>query len=95
MIREVNEKDYKQIEILLKQLSPQPISVIENLVVEKTIRSEGIGKKLIMYATKIAEKWNCYKLILETGSKQDWKLSFYKKCGLTCGDKTAFIKRFK
>lgn len=145
MIREINEKDYKQIEILLKQLSPQPIeinsidlisdikrinsldhmkiigfelddkiagmctigriegisknsrpfSVIENLIVKESLRSKGIGKKLLKHAIEIAKKWNCYKLILETGSKQGWKLSFYKKCGLTCGDKTAFIKRFK
>lgn len=73
----------------------RPFSVIENVVVEKSVRSKGIGKKLIQYAIQIAESWNSYKVILETGSKLEWKLNFYEKCGFESGSKTAFIKRFK
>ena len=72
----------------------RPFAVIENVVVLDSIRSQGIGKQLVRYAIAQAEKWNCYKVILETGSQDAWKLSFYEKCGLTRGGKTAFMKRF-
>jgi GNAT superfamily N-acetyltransferase len=73
----------------------RPFAVIENILVERSKRSKGIGKKLINHAIKITEQWNCYKVILETGSKKEWKLAFYEKCGFIRGEKTAFIKRFE
>jgi GNAT superfamily N-acetyltransferase len=72
----------------------RPFAVIENVVVLDTIRRGGIGKQLVRHAMAQAESWNCYKVILETGTKDEWKLQFYEKCGLTRGDKTAFMKRF-
>jgi len=72
----------------------RPFAVIENVVVLESMRSQGIGEQLVCHAIDQAEKWGCYKVSLETGSKQEWKLQFYEKCGLTRGDKTAFIKRF-
>jgi len=72
----------------------RPFAVIENVVVLDTIRSRGIGKQLVCHAIDQAEQWNCYKVILETGTKDEWKLRFYEKCGLTRGGKTAFMKRF-
>ena len=79
----------------LNCLTPcRPFAVIENLVVKSTNRNKGIGKKLVVHAMNQANLWNCYKVILETGTKQDWKLKFYEKCGLVKGEKTAYIKRF-
>jgi len=69
-------------------------AVIENVVVLDSNRSQGIGKQLVCHAIDQAEKWNCYKVILETGSQDEWKLRFYEKCGLSRGGKTAFMKRF-
>lgn len=74
--------------------SGRPFAIIENVVVAKEYQKKNIGTKLIKHAIAIAEDWNCYKLILETGSKQEWKHRFYEKCGLIKGEKTAFIKRF-
>lgn len=72
----------------------RPFAVIENVVVLETVRGRGIGKQLVRHAMAQAEKWGCYKVILETGRKEEWKLKFYESCGLTRGEKTAFIKRF-
>jgi len=72
----------------------RPFAVIENVVVLDSIRSQGIGKQLVYHAISQAEKWGCYKVILETGTQDEWKLRFYEKCGLTRGGKTAFMKRF-
>jgi GNAT superfamily N-acetyltransferase len=71
-----------------------PFAVIENVVVLDSIRRHGIGKQLVCHAIAQAEKWGCYKVILETSTKEEWKLRFYDKCGLTRGTKTAFMKRF-
>ena len=72
----------------------RPFAVIENVVVLDSIRNQGIGKQLVCHAIAQAEKWNCYKVILETGTQEEWKLRFYEKCGLSRGGKTAFMKRF-
>ena len=44
---------------------------------------------------KIAEKENCYKIMLLTGSKEDTTLNFYRKAGYNSTDKTAFIQWLK
>jgi hypothetical protein len=44
------------------------------------------------YARKIAEKENCYKMMLLTGSKKSETLYFYEKAGYNSTDKTAFIQ---
>lgn len=72
----------------------RPFAVIENVVVLDSTRSQGIGKQLVCHAMAQARQWNCYKVILETGTQDEWKLKFYEKCGLTRGGKTAFMKRF-
>lgn len=71
----------------------KPFSVIESVVVDLNQRNKGIGRELMLYAIQICKKWECYKTILETGSKKSWKLDFYRKCGFTMGEKTAFIMK--
>ena len=44
------------------------------------------------YAKKIAEKENCYKMMLLTGSKKPETMHFYEKAGYNSSDKTAFIQ---
>ncbi len=72
----------------------RPFTVIENVVVLEAMRRKGIGKRLVRRAIHQAENWGSYKVILETGTKREWKLRFYEDCGLTSGDKTGFMKRF-
>ena len=72
----------------------RPFAVIENVVVHESMHRKGIGTKLVCHAINQAEKWHCYKVVLETGTKNEGKLRFYEKCGLVRGDKTAFIRRF-
>jgi GNAT superfamily N-acetyltransferase len=73
----------------------RPFAVIENVVVHESVRRKGIGTQLVCHAINQAERWHCYKVVLETGTKNEGKLGFYEKCGLVRGDKTAFIKRFR
>ena len=52
------------------------VAHIEDVVVDKTIRGYGLGKKLIEVAVK--ECQDCYKIILDCN---DENVEFYKKCG--------------
>ncbi len=73
----------------------KPFAVIESVVVHESVRREGIGTQLVRHAVDQAEKWQCYKVVLETGTKNEGKLRFYEKCGMLRGEKTAFIRRFR
>ena len=72
----------------------RPFAVLETIIVDEKFRGRGIGTSLVQHAIEQAKTWDAYKLIVETGTQQEWKLSFYEKCGFTRGEKTAFIKRF-
>lgn len=65
---------------------------IENVITDKEYRRRGLAAACLEYAREIAEKENCYKMMLLTGAKEEGTLSFYEKCGYNKNDKTAFIR---
>ncbi|MBI9014766.1 MAG: GNAT family N-acetyltransferase [Clostridiales bacterium] len=71
----------------------RPYSVMENVVTHIDYRKRGYSSKLMEHASKIARSYNCYKIMLMTGSKRESTLNFYRKNGFTIGDKTACLKR--
>ena len=73
----------------------RPYSVIENVVTHADHRTKHYATELMNYASKIAERHGCYKIMLMTGSKKDSTLRFYENCGYDKEEKTAFIKRFQ
>ena len=70
----------------------RPYAFIENLVTHTDYRGKGYATDCLNYAKEIAQKANCYKIMLLTGSKNDRTLNFYKKAGYNSEDKTAFIQ---
>ena len=54
--------------------------------------TRGYAGACLHYARQIAEKENCYKMMLLTGSKKPETLAFYEKAGYNSSDKTAFIQ---
>ena len=54
---------------------------IEDIVVDKTTRGMGLGKKLISFLIDYAKKKNCYKVTLDCNIKNK---IFYEKCDLKC-----------
>ena len=70
----------------------RPYAFIENVVTMKEYRNKGYATACLNYAKNIAEKNNCYKMMLLTGSKEENTLNFYKRAGYNCTDKTAFIQ---
>lgn len=72
--------------------SIRPYAFIENVVTHGDYRGRGYAMDCLNYARSIAEKENCYKMMLLTGSKEQEVLRFYQNAGYNTTDKTAFIR---
>ena len=70
----------------------QPYAFIENVVTDENYRKRGLATACLDFAKEIAQKENCYKMMLLTGSKKESTLNFYERAGYNRNDKTAFIQ---
>ena len=70
----------------------RPYAFVENVVTHGDYRGKGYATQCLDYAKKIAEKENCYKMMLLTGSKRPETFKFYENAGYNSSDKTAFIQ---
>ena len=70
----------------------RPYAFVENVVTHSGYRGKGYATECLNYAREIAEKTNCYKMMLLTGSKEEKTLNFYSNAGYNSSDKTAFIQ---
>ena len=70
----------------------RPYAFVENVVTHADYRGNGYAGECLDYSKNIAEKENCYKMMLLTGSKKPETLHFYEKAGYNSSDKTAFIQ---
>ena len=70
----------------------RPYAFIENVVTHADYRKKGYASECLNYAKGIAERENCYKMMLLTGSKNETTLRFYRNAGYNSADKTAFIQ---
>lgn len=70
----------------------RPYAFVENVVTHSEHRGKGYATQCLDYAKAVAEKQNCYKIMLLTGSKEQKTLDFYTRAGYNCTDKAAFIQ---
>ncbi len=70
----------------------RPYALIENVVTHADYRGKGYATECLSYAKEIAERANCYKMMLLTGSKEESTKRFYENAGYNSSDKTAFIR---
>ena len=70
----------------------RPYAFVENVVTHEAYRGNGYATECLNYAKALAEKANCYKMMLLTGSKKETTLKFYERAGYNSSDKTAFIQ---
>ena len=70
----------------------RPYAFVENVVTHSQHRGKGYATECLNFAKAVAEKQNCYKMMLLTGSKEQKTLDFYKNAGYNCADKTASIQ---
>lgn len=94
----VNEIDGKIVSSCVCVIIPnltrniRPYAFVENVVTHGDYRGKGYATECLNYAKEIAEKSNCYKMMLLTGSKEEKTLTFYGDAGYNSSDKTAFIQ---
>lgn len=70
----------------------RPYAFVENVVTHSKHRGKGYATQCLEYAKMVAERQNCYKMMLLTGAKDQKTLDFYTRAGYNCTDKTAFIQ---
>lgn len=70
----------------------RPYAFVENVITDEAYRGKGLATKCLEYAKEIAQRENCYKMMLLTGSKNPKTLDFYRNAGCNSEDKTAFIQ---
>ena len=68
-------------------------AVIENVVVDAALRGGGIGRQAMRRALEEAWRRGCYKVLLQTGSRDPRVHRFYAACGFSASDKTGFVAR--
>lgn len=73
--------------------SGRPYAIIENVIVLKDHRNQGLGKALLLYGKKFAQRAGCYKVALMTGSKDPVVHHFYLSAGFSAS-KQGFQVRF-
>lgn len=73
--------------------SASPYAVIENVVVDESVRGTGLGKQIMAATLRVAWDAGCYKAMLLTGSKTPSTHAFYRSCGFSPDAKTAYLAR--
>ena len=65
--------------------------LIENVVTAPEFRRRGFATGVLRAALDDAWAEGCYKVMLQTGRKDEGTLGFYRKCGFNSEDKTGFV----
>lgn len=73
--------------------SASPYGVIENVVVEESLRGKGLGQQIMAATMKAAWDAGCYKVMLLSGSSNPATHGFYRACGFSSDYKTGFSAR--
>ncbi len=72
--------------------SGRPYGIVENIIVTKDERGKGIGKSLLLFARRMAESKNCYKVALMTKQDDPETAFFYRSAGFS-NDKIGYQNR--
>jgi GNAT superfamily N-acetyltransferase len=70
-----------------------PYAIVENVVVDQALRGRGLGQDVVRFALDAAWRQGCYKVLLQTGSRDPRVHRFYAACGFSATDKTGFVAR--
>jgi len=73
----------------------RPFLLMDDLVVDKKYRKNGIGKSLISELEKYAKNMNCSQIIFITETDRKEALSFYESCGYNSKTHAGFKKSLK
>jgi GNAT superfamily N-acetyltransferase len=67
--------------------------VLENMIVDKTVRNKGVGKALIKELERIAKEINCTQILLITENDRIDAIKFYESAGYNPTTHRGFKKK--
>ncbi len=70
----------------------RPHAFVENVVTHGDHRNKGYAGQCLDFAKKLAERENCYKIMLATGSSDPKTHRFYENAGYSNSIKTAYVQ---
>ncbi|MFZ1301508.1 MAG: GNAT family N-acetyltransferase [Candidatus Microsaccharimonas sp.] len=70
----------------------QPFAVVENVVVEQSARSQGVGAALLQEVEATCKRANCSKIMLLSSSQRTEAHKFFERQGFTGESKIGFVK---
>lgn len=73
--------------------SGRPYGMVENIIVTESERNKGIGRYMLLMASRTAVSKDCYKLALMTQQRTQASTAFYKSAGFSA-DKVGYQIRF-
>ena len=73
--------------------SASPYAVIENVVIDERVRRTGLGKLIMAGTIEAAWDAGCYKAMLLTGSRNPSTHAYYRACGFSADEKSAYVAR--
>ena len=59
----------------------QPSEIVEDVVVDAEMQSQGIGRQMMEYAIEVCRKNGCYKMALSSSLKRERAHQFYENLG--------------
>ncbi len=70
----------------------QPFAIVENVIVDQGVRSQGIGTALLREVEALCKRVNCSKIMLLSSSQRVEAHRFFERLGFTAGAKVGFVK---
>lgn len=70
-----------------------PYGVVENVVVDESVRRRGAGTRILTATLREAWAAGCYKVMLMTSSREPGTHAFYRSCGFSPDAKSAYLAR--
>ena len=58
----------------------RPYAFVENVITDEKYRKKGLATACLDYARELAQRKNCYKMMLLTGARQESTLRLYSGC---------------
>jgi GNAT superfamily N-acetyltransferase len=71
----------------------RPYGVLENVVTHIDYRRRGYGRAVLRHAQEYAWQQGCYKILLQTGNKDEGTYRFYEASGFDRWAKQAFVAK--
>ncbi|MBM2812930.1 MAG: GCN5-related N-acetyltransferase, partial [Chloroflexi bacterium] len=61
----------------------RPFAIVENVVVDESVRRKGMGRRLMEHAERVARERGCYKVSFTSNARRTDAHAFYERLGFS------------